>query len=114
MIVRARKNGQIVWTLLNIKNYQYDYVSISVGAFDPLIFVFWLFGKRCVRVWIGTDVYKCKFWDYRVRAKLLSYFCENITVAPWLTKELNKYGIKAETVKHEYIVLLSNWIPQKS
>lgn len=105
MIVRARKNGQIVWTLLNIKNYQYDYVSISVGAFDPLIFVFWLFGKKCVRVWTGTDVLKClKFWDYRIRAKIQSWFCDNITEAKWLTKELTSIGINGKTIKHSCLL----------
>ena len=119
MIIRAKKGEQITWSvgnMLKANRLNYDYISISLGAFDFFLPLFWLFGKRCVRVWIGTDVYKCvKFWDYRIRAKLASLFCKNICVAPWLANELNKYGIKAKVEIHnEYIGILPKWIPEKN
>lgn len=103
MIVRSRDKSLIIWNLGNLKE-DCDYLSISMGAFDFLILILRIFGFKCVRLWVGTDVYKCKFRDYRVRAKLLSYFCENITVAPWLTEELKEYGIKAKTELHNECV----------
>ncbi|MFX0181961.1 MAG: hypothetical protein ACFE95_02665 [Candidatus Hodarchaeota archaeon] len=103
MIVRARTKELIIWHCGNLKE-KCDYFSISMGSFDIWIVLFRLLGFKCVRLWIGTDVYKCKFWDYRVRARLLSYFCTNVTVAPWLAEELLNYGIKAEAGIHsEYI-----------
>jgi len=117
MIIRAKKADQIVWSISNLdkaNKLNYDYISISVGAFDlyfPIMRIF--LGMKCCRIWIGTDVLKCKFWDYRIRAKIASLFCKNICVAPWLIDELKGYGIKAETVKHEYISILSKWIPKK-
>ena len=107
MIVRSRTKELIVWHCGNLKE-KCDYLSISMGAFDPWIVLLRLFGFKCVRLWIGTDVLKCKFWDYRIRVKLLSYFCVNVTVAPWLTEELEGYEIKAKTEIHnEYIGLHS-------
>jgi len=114
MIVRSRTKKLIVWHCGNLQE-KCDYLSISMGSFDIWIVLLRLIGFKCVRLWIGTDVLKCKFWDYRVRAKLLSYFCENITVAPWLTEELQSYNIKAKTELHnECIGILSKWIPKKS
>jgi len=105
MIVRSKTKELIIWHCGNLKE-QCDYLSISMGSFDLWIILLRLFRFKCVRLWIGTDVYKCKFWDYRVKAKLLSYFCINVTVAPWLTGELKNYGIKAKTEIHnEYIGL---------
>ena len=117
MVIRSKKQDQVVHSIGNLseKNISYDYVSISMGAFDFLVVLFWLLRKKCVRIWIGTDVYKCKFWDYRIRAKLLSLFCDNITVAPWLTNELKKYKINARTVMHdEHFSILSKWTPETS
>lgn len=114
MIVRSRTKELMIWHLGNIEE-KFDYLSISMGAFDFFVVIFRLFGMKCCRLWIGTDVYKCKFWDYRLRAKLLSYFCENITVAPWLTDELNEYGIKAKTEIHDECVgVLSKWVSKES
>lgn len=114
MIVRSKTKELIIWHLGNLKE-SCDYLSISMGAFDWLIPILWLLRLKCCRLWIGTDVLKCKFWDYRVRAKLLSYFCENITVAPWLTEELQFYNIKAKTEIHsECIGILSQWTSKKS
>jgi len=106
MIVRARTKELIIWHCGNLKE-QCDYLSISMGAFDIWIVLLKLLGFKCVRLWIGTDVKKCvEFWDYRIRAKLLSYFCINVTVAHWLTEELKSCGIKAKTEIHnEYIGL---------
>ena len=74
MIVRSRTKKLIVWHCGNLQE-KCDYLSISMGSFDIWIVLLRLIGFKCVRLWIGTDVLKCKFWDYRVRAKLLSYFC---------------------------------------
>lgn len=105
MIVKARKKGQIVWTISNLMQHEYDYISIACGAFDPFIVIFWLMGKRCLRVWTGTDVLKClKFWDYRIRAKFQSLFCDNITETKWLTEELKSVGINGKTVEHSCLL----------
>ena len=107
MIVRAKTRELIVWHCGNLKE-PCDYLSISMGAFDIWVVLLRLLGFKCVRLWIGTDVLKCKFWDYRIRAKLLSCFCTNVTVAPWLAEELKSCEIKAKAGLHnEYIGLCS-------
>lgn len=99
MLIRQRKPHEYLMPRgVFISGYKYDYISVSVGAFDPLIFIMWLFGKKCARLWIGTDALKTKmFFHYRIRAKLCSLFCDNLTVADWLTEELRDQGIKSKT-----------------
>jgi len=107
MLVKARKIDQILWTLNNLNNYniKYDYISIASGAFDPLIVIFRLMGKKCLRIWTGTDVLKVlKFKDYWFRAKIQSLFCDNITEAPWLAEELKSKKINCEYVKHSFLL----------
>lgn len=103
MIINQRKSSNYIMPRslhFNGKN-DYFYVSVSMGAFDWQILLFWLLGKKCCRVWIGTDVLKVtKIWHYRWRAKLCSFFCENVTVSPRLTMKLMEWGIKAETIQH--------------
>ena len=103
MIVKARKDAQIVDRIahLMIENIEYDFVSISMSAFDISIIYHLLLGRKCARFFIGTDVLKCKlFWHYRWRVKLCSLFCDNLTVVEWLTDELNELNIKARTINH--------------
>ena len=89
----------IAYIMANLKN-DYDYVSIAYGGFDWMIILMRLLGKRCVRVWTGSDCLKCKlFWDYKLRAKILNFFSDNITDAIWLTEELNECGIKSKTME---------------
>ena len=115
MVVRARTKELIIWHCGNLKE-QYDYLSISMGAFDIWIILLRLLGFKCVRLWIGTDVKKCvECWDYRLRSRIISLFCKNITVAPWLAEELQSCGIKAKKGLHsEYIGLHPKKDNQKS
>ena len=111
MLFRARNIHNIHWAgdLFNQENLSFDYVSISMGAFDLLIPFFWLLGKRCCKLWVGTDVLKCtKFAHYRIRAKLASLFCTNITDTPWLCDELNRSGIYSRSIIHnDYLSILA-------
>lgn len=103
MIVKAKKDAQIVDRIahLMIENIKYDFISISMSAFDLAIIYHRLMGKKCARFFVGTDVLKCKlFRHYRWRVKLCSLFCDNLTVAEWLTNELNELNIKAQTINH--------------
>ena len=98
MIVRSRNNYTTYFHVRSIylAGLKYDYVSVSMGAFDPLIIIYRIMGKKCLRLWIGTDVLKTlRFWDYRIRAKLISLFCDNFAVAPWLCEELKMAGIES-------------------
>lgn len=80
---------------LALTKLKYDYVSIAHGAFDLLILVNWLLGKKCVRLWTGTDTIKVKwFWDFKVRAKVCSLFCDNIAVSQWLADSVKSVGIE--------------------
>lgn len=98
MLIRSRKYKEVNFIIPYLKE-KYDYISIAFGAFDWLIIVMKLLGKRTVRVWTGTDVLKVKkFWDYRIRAKILALFSENITDTPWFVAELDKYGIKVKDI----------------
>jgi len=86
---------------LHIDGVQYDYVSVSMGAIDPVMIFFRFLGYKCARIWIGTDVLKVtKFFDYRIRAKFNSLFCDNLAVAPWLVRELSQAGIKAMRINY--------------
>ena len=92
-----------IFRSLAISGLNYDYVSVACGAFDPYIFLFWLFGKKCLRLWTGTDSIKAVwFWDYRLRAKVCSWFCNNIAVSQWLADNVNSAGIKCDGVLDFY------------
>ena len=107
MIIRAKKKELIAYISANL-NQQYDYISIAYGSFDFMLIVMRLLGKRCARVWIGTDVLKVKlFWDYRIRAKILALFSDNLTDTPWFVEDLQKHGITAKALSIEYISLPS-------
>ena len=107
MIIRSRTKELIAYITANLDG-QYDYVSIAYGSFDWMLILMRLLGKRCARVWIGTDVLKVKlFWDYRIRAKILALFSDNLTDTPWFVDDLQKYGIKTRTLKIEHISLPS-------
>jgi len=107
MIVRSRTKELIAYIAANLKG-RYDYVSISYGAFDWMLILMRLLGKRCARVWIGTDVLKVKlFWDYRIRAKILALFSDNLTDTPWFVEDLQKHGITAKALSIEHISLPS-------
>ena len=108
MIVRAKKKELIAYIAANLQGH-YDYVSIAYGAFDWVIILMRLLGKRCARVWIGSDVLKVKlFWDYRVRAKILALFSDNVTDTPWFVDDLAQHGITAKVIKIEHISLPPN------
>jgi len=80
---------------LAISELKYDYVSLAHGAFDVLIIINRLLGKKCVRLWTGTDTIKVKwFWDYWIRAKIISWFCDNIAFSQWLANNVESVGIK--------------------
>ena len=97
----------IAYIMANLKN-DYDYVSIAYGGFDWMIILMRLLGKRCARVWIGSDVLKVKlFWDYRIRAKILALFSDNLTDTAWFVDDLQKHGIKTKVLKIEHISLPS-------
>ncbi|MFX0134126.1 MAG: hypothetical protein ACFFDN_10830 [Candidatus Hodarchaeota archaeon] len=95
-------------TIGNLNELKNDYVSISNGSIDPLIIVFRLLRKKVARIFIGTDVLKCKwFWDYRLRVKFCSLFCDNWAISEWLVKELESVGIKSKLLNHENLVLFT-------
>jgi len=101
MLVRARNNKQALWgvDLLDQEGLKYDYLSVGYGSFDWMIILFRLLGRKCVRIWVGTDVLKTiLFWDYRWKAKILNLFSDNVTGAPWLVCELGFSNIKAKGV----------------
>jgi len=102
MIVKSKTSNLIYHYIKHLGNF--DYLSISNGAFDPYILLFWLLRKKTIRLWIGTDVLKVNtVWHYRLRAKLCNLFVsENIAVARWLSYELSMSGIKAETLTGQY------------
>jgi len=92
-----------VYKRQGIENY--DYISIACGSFDFFIIIYKLQGKKVLRVWTGTDVLKSlKFWDYRIRAKICGLFCNHVVEAPWLVNELESIGIKANYVKHTFLL----------
>lgn len=98
MLLRSRSPNLVnayVFRSLALANLKYDYVSLAHGAFDLLILWNWLFGKKCVRLWTGTDTIKLKwFWDFRIRAKVCSWFCDNIAVSQWLANNVESTGIQ--------------------
>jgi len=110
MFVQAKNSYLIQQHIYSIyrANLGYDYVSISMGAFDWKIILYWLCGKKCARLWLGTDVWKAlKYWDYRIRCKLCALFSDNLCVAWWLKKELCEIGIKSmviETYVHDIVL----------
>lgn len=88
-----------IFRSLAIAELNYDYVSVACGAFDPFIFIYWLLGKKCLRLWTGTDTIKVLyFWDYRIRAKICSLFCDNVAVSKWLANNLGSAGIECNGV----------------
>ena len=98
MLIRSRSQNLVnayVCRALHFAGLKYDYVSIAHGAFDLLIVVNWLLGKKCVRLWTGTDTIKVKwFKDFRIRAKVCSWFCDNIAFSEWLANNVRSVGIK--------------------
>lgn len=113
MLVNSKSLPILLDTVGNIGNLKcYDYVSISMGSIDPLIVVFRLLGKKCARIFIGTDVLKClKFWDYRIRIKFCSKFADNFAISDWLVTELKSVGIKSELLTHENLILSTKVSP---
>lgn len=102
MIVRSKSKDLIVQHVKHMDNW--DYVSISMGAFDPYILFFRLLGKKTYRLWIGTDVWKTlHILHYRLRVKICNLFVsENWVVAPWLQEELESIGIKSKLLKNQF------------
>jgi len=84
---------------LHIAGLKYDYVSIAHGAFDLLIVLNWLLRKKCLRLWTGTDTIKVQwFWDFRIRAKICSLFCDNMAVSQWLADNVERVGIECKVL----------------
>lgn len=112
MIINSKSYNILLDTTGNLNGIEYDYISISMGSIDPLIILFKMMGKKVARIFIGTDVLKCvRFWDYRVRVKFCSLFCDNFAIAEWLISELACVRIKSELLNHENLVLLTKVSP---
>jgi len=106
MLIRSRSGNHInayIFRSLALAGINYDYVSIACGAFDPYILFYKILGKRCLRLWTGTDTIKAKkFWDYRIRAKLCMLLCDNYVLSEWLAANLASAGIKYDGVLSFY------------